>query len=122
MPGAGGTIRLPRLVGYAKACELILTGTHISAHEAEKIGLVNLVVPKEELMQTALKWCQKFASKGKIVLAAAKGTMAKGLTLPTVEEAIAFETDEWVKLFETEDQKEGMRAFIEKRKPSFKGK
>lgn len=122
MPGAGGTIRLPRLVGYAKACELVLTGKIINAQDAEKIGLVNTVVPKEELMTTAMKWCQKFTSKGKISLETAKRTITKGLTFSSVSEAVAYEEDEWVKLFETEDQKEGMRAFIEKRKPVYTGK
>jgi len=122
MPGASGTIRLPRLVGYAKACELILSGAVINAQEAEKIGLVNQIVPKEELMPTAMKWCQKFAAKGRISLVTAKKTIAKGLTFPTVEEAGRYEADEWAKLFDTEDQKEGMRAFVEKRKPVFTGK
>jgi len=122
MPGAGGTIRLARLVGYAKACELILLGVHIGAAEAEKIGLVNQVVPKEELMPTALKWCRNFAGKGRISLVTAKMVIAKGLAFSTVEEAVKHEEDEWVKLFDTEDQKEGMRAFIEKRKPSFTGR
>jgi len=122
MPGAGGTVRLPRLVGYAKACELILTGGHISAEEAEKIGLVNLVVPKEELIQATLKLCKKFTSKSRLTLAVAKRTIVKGLTFPAVEEAVVNEENEWVKLFDTNDQKEGMRAFAEKRKPVFIGK
>ena len=122
MPGAGGTIRLPRLVGYAKACELILTGDRINAQDAEKIGLVNMIVPKEELLPTAQKWCQKFAKKGRASLITAKRTIAKGLSIPVTEEAVEYEASEWAKLFSTEDQKEGMRAFVEKRKPSFTGK
>jgi len=82
---------------------------------------VNLVVPKDALMSTAMQWSEKFASKGRISMAVAKKVMAKGLTFDSVEEAVAYEENEWVKLFDTKDQKEGMRAFVEKRKPSFTG-
>jgi len=122
MPGAGGTIRTPRLIGYAKACELILMGNQVSAAEAEMIGLVNLVVPKEQLMETAMKWAEKLAKKAPVALAAAKKMIRTGLTMPTIEEGVAYEADAWAKLFSTEDQKEGMRAFLEKRKPEFLGK
>ncbi len=122
MPGAGGTIRLPRLVGYSKACELILLAKRIGAEEAERIGLVNAVVPSEELMAAAEKWAKKLALGAPVALAAAKETMRKGLTFSTIGEGIDCEAEAWAGLFATTDQKEGMRAFMEKRKPSFEGK
>ena len=122
MPGAGGTVRLPRRIGYAKACELIFTGAHINAAEAEKIGLVNLVVPKEELEPAVMKMCKKITAKSKSSLAVAKRTIKQTMSMNSIEEAVAYEEDEWVKLFDTADQKEGMRAFAEKRKPVFTGK
>ena len=122
MPGAGGNVRLPRLVGEAKALELILFGKQISAQDALDMGLVNTVVPQAELMDTAVKWAQKLAKRAPVALQTAKRTVRKAMSCPTVEEGIEYETEEWCGLFTTEDQKEGMRAFIEKRKPAFTGK
>lgn len=122
MPGAGGTIRLPRLVGPAKANEMILLSVNVKGEEAQRIGLVNKVVEPDELMPTVVKWAEKLARKAPIALATAKETMVRGMELSSVEDGIDLEAEAWAGLFATEDQKEGMRAFVEKRKPNFCGK
>ena len=119
MPGAGGTIRLPRLIGYARAFEMILAGKSISGEEAERIGLVNALVPKEHLIDEAILLAQRLSKKPALAARTAKRTMKAGLELQTVKEGIAYEADEWTRLFTTKDQKEGMLAFLEKRKPQF---
>lgn len=121
MPGAGGTIRLPRLIGYSRAFEMIATGKSISGQEAYQIGLVNCLSEKETLIDDAVSIAKKLAKKPAIAMKTAKRAIKKGLTLPTVDEGVAMEGDEWANLFLTKDQKEGMRAFIEKRKPNFIG-
>lgn len=121
LPGGGGTQRLPRLVGAGKAKELIFSGDFISAQEALEIGLVNKVVPTEELMNEAKKMAKKFASKGAVALALAKSCINEGLKMD-LESGLQYEHKCFSILFATEDQKEGMQAFIEKRKPNFQGK
>lgn len=122
MPGAGGTIRAPRLLGEAMAKELIFTGKQIDAKEAERIGLINHACAAEEFMDYVNKLAQTIAKKAPIAMKIAKETIHQGLTFNSVEDGIALEADVWGNLFETEDQKEGMRAFAEKRKPVYQGK
>lgn len=122
MPGAGGTIRAPRLIGAARAKELILLGDRIEAEQAERMGLVNKVVEPEALMDTAMGWATKLSRKAPISLAIAKKTIQAGLDQPRIKQAIKIEAENWAALFETEDQKEGMKAFAEKRMPIYQGK
>ena len=119
-PGFGGTQRTPRLVGKGQACELIFTGIHIDANEAGRIGLVNRVVSPKQLMNEAWKLAQRIAQQGPIAVALAK--QAINLTQRTdLETGLESELQGVMKTFTTEDQKEGMTAFIERRKPEFKG-
>lgn len=120
-PGFSGTLRLPRLVGIAKAKELIYTGNIISAEEAEKIGLANKVVPQEELMNETLKLANKIASVAQIAVKYSKVAINRGIETD-IETGMAIERDVFGLCFATEDQTEGMIAFIEKRKPEFQKK
>lgn len=122
MPGAGGTIRVPSVIGEAKAKELIFTGKIISAEEAEHIGLVNSIEEDCEVLAAAMKMAKKIARNAPIAMTAAKETIRAGLEEPDQIKGTYIEAENWAKLFNTEDQKEGMRAFLEKRKPSFKNK
>jgi (E)-benzylidenesuccinyl-CoA hydratase len=121
MPGAGGTQRLPRVVPLGKALEMILMGQQISAEEAYRIGLVNLVVPAPELMPTAVAWAETLCERGPLAVRAAKEAVIRGLTLPMADglrlEAFLSNT-----LRGTEDALEGPRAFAEKRRPEFKAR
>lgn len=121
MPGAGGTQRLTRVVGKYKAMEMILTGKPISVEEAQRLGLVNKVVPAETLMEEAKKVANEIATKPPIAIRAAKEAILRAADT-TLELGLEFERKAFYMLFATEDQKEGMQAFIEKRKPMFKGK
>lgn len=121
MPGAGGTQRLTRAVGKYKAMEMILSGKSISAEEAYRVGLVNRVVPAESLMEEAKKMAAEIASKPTISVRAAKEAILRAQDT-ALEVGLEFERRAFYMLFATEDGKEGMRAFIEKRKPNFKGK
>jgi len=121
MPGAGGTVRLPRLIGESKAKELIFLGNKISAEEAFRYGMVNNVFPKENLMEEALKLAKKLAKKAPIALGSAKKAIQSGDGKKRTE-ALKEESEIWSQLFSTHDQKEGMRAFLEKRKPQYQGK
>jgi len=121
IPGAGGTQRLPRVVGKYKAMEMILTGKSISADEAYRIGLVNHVVPPESLMEEAKKIATDIASKPPISIRSAKEAILRAQDT-TLEVGLEFERKAFYMLFATEDGKEGMKAFLEKRKPNFKGK
>ena len=121
IPGAGGTQRLPRLVGKGVAAELILTGEMIDAQTAYRIGLVNKVVPHEALMKTSEKMALKIIANGPIAVSLAKDAMEIGKDLP-LDAAIQYAQKNCVTCFSTEDMKEGTRAFIEKRPPQFKGK
>ncbi|MFT9497548.1 short-chain-enoyl-CoA hydratase [Anaerosolibacter sp.] len=120
-PGFGGTQRLPRLVGIAKAKEITFTGDIISAQDAEKIGLVNKVVPQEELMSEVLALANKIASMAQLAVRYSKTAINRGIEAD-IETGIAIEKDLFALCFATDDQKEGMTAFIEKRKPGFQGK
>jgi len=117
-PGYSGCVRLPRLIGIAKAKELIYTGDYISAGEALKIGLVNKVVPFEELIDTAMEMAGKIASKAQIAVRYSKIAINKGIETD-IDTAIAFENQIFALCFATKDQKEGMNAFVEKRTPIF---
>jgi len=121
MPGAGGTQRLTKAVGKTRAMEMILTGRHISADEAYRIGLVNKVVPAKNLMEEAKRFATEIASKPKISIRAAKEAILRAHDT-TLEVGLEYERRLFYTLFATEDSKEGMRAFLEKRKPVFKGK
>lgn len=121
IPGAGGTQRLTRTVGKYKAMEMILTGRSISAEEAYRVGLVNKVVPSESLMEEAKKLASDIASKPPISIRSAKEAILKAQDT-SLEVGLEFERKAFYMLFATEDGKEGMRAFLEKRKPNFKGK
>ena len=121
LPGAGGTQRLPRLVGAAKAKELIFTGDIIGALEAEKIGLVNKVVPPEELMNAALEMAGKIMKKGPLAVRFAKMVIDQGLDL-NLDKALLLERVSQTILFGSEDRTEGIKAFFEKRPPEFTGK
>ena len=121
MPGAGGTQRLIRAVGKYKAMEMILTGKPITAQEAYRVGLVNRVVPTESLMEEAKKLANEIASKPPISVRAAKEAILKAQDT-ALEVGLDFERKSFYMLFATEDGKEGMKAFLEKRKPNFKGK
>lgn len=118
-PGFAGTQRLSRLVGIAKAKELIFTGDMIDANEAEKIGLVNKVTKHEELMNTAVELARKIASKGQIAVRYSKVAINRGVETD-IETGMEIERNLFSLCFATDDQKEGMTAFIEKRKPEFK--
>ncbi len=121
IPGYGGTQRLPRLVGEGKAKELIFTGDVIDAAEAYRIGLVDKVVPKAELMAEAKKMAEKIASKGPLAIAAAKRAVRNGLAAD-LQTGCAIEAAEFAALAASADKLEGTSAFLEKRKPNFKGK
>ncbi len=120
MPGAGGTQRFPRAAGKAMAMDVILSGRFLSAQEALASGLVSRVVPKEHFFTEALKVAQTIATKGPIALRLAKEGVLKAFEMP-LSEGLEYERKLFYTLFATEDQKEGMHAFIEKRKPEFKG-
>ena len=121
MPGAGGTQRLIRAVGKYKAMEMILTGKPITAQEAYRVGLANRVVPTESLLDEAKKTANEIASKPPISVRAAKEAILKAQDT-ALEVGLDFERKSFYMLFATEDGKEGMKAFLEKRKPNFKGR
>jgi enoyl-CoA hydratase len=120
MPGAGGTQRLTKALGKAKAMEMVLTGKFISAEEAEKLGLVNRVVPLELYMAEALKLAKEIAFMSPLAVQMAKESVKRSFEVP-LEEGLHFERKNFYMLFSSEDQKEGMNAFVEKRRPDFKG-
>lgn len=121
MPGAGGTQRLTRAVGKAIAMDMVLTGRMLSAREALQFGLVNRVVPVEAYLKEAVKLAKSIADKSPIAVQMAKDAVLKAFDTP-IQEGLLHERKNFYMLFSTEDQKEGMAAFIEKRKPEFKGK
>ena len=121
IPGGGGIQRLMRLVGMAKAKELVFTGDIIDAHTALDISLVSKVVPSEELMDEARALAQKLSSKGAVALGLAKMAFNSGANMD-LSSALDFEAQCFATCFSTEDQKEGMDAFMQKRKPEFRGK
>ncbi len=117
IPGFGGTQRLPRLVGEAKALEMNLTGEAISADEAYEHGLVNRVVPDHELLDTALAWARKLAEKAPLAVAEIKRVSGHG----DLDQGIAAEKDGFAAVFASADAKEGISAFLQKRTPKFTG-
>ena len=121
IPAGGATQILPRLVGEKKAKELIFTGEFISADEALKLGLVNKVVPKEKLREAVEELSGKLKSKSTAILKLAKLAVNKSLET-TLSVGMASEVDLFATCFGTEDQKEGVKAFLEKRAPSYTGK
>lgn len=119
-PGFGGTQRLPRLVGLGMAKQLLYTGEVIGADEALRVGLVNKVTTFEGLMEEALKIARMISSRGQISVQLCKDAVNHGMQVD-IGQAMAFEADIFGLCFATADQKEGMRAFVEKRKADFKG-
>lgn len=119
IPGSGGTQRLTRAVGKAKAMEMVLSGRMIDAAEADRSGLVSRVVPNDKLLEETLKLADKIASLSRPAVLAAKEAVNRAFET-TLAEGVRFERRLFHALFATEDQKEGMAAFVEKRKPQFK--
>jgi enoyl-CoA hydratase/3-hydroxyacyl-CoA dehydrogenase len=118
IPGFGGTQRLPRLVGEAKALEMNLVGDPISAEDAYEVGLVNRVVPDHELFDVALSWARKLAGQPPLAVQAIKEVSARG----DLDEGIAAEKDAFVGVFVSEDAREGISAFLQKRTAKWQGK
>jgi enoyl-CoA hydratase len=121
MPGAGGTQRLTRALGKARAMELILTGKNLSAREAYERGLVSQIVAREETLPAALALASEVASMPPLAVRAAKEAVNRAFEL-SLEAGLEFERRNFFMLFASEDQKEGMAAFVEKRKPTWKGR
>lgn len=121
LPGFGGSQRLPRLVGKGRALEMILTGEMIDAQEAWRIGLVNKVVPADELQAAVRELALKLAAKSTVAMKFCKEAVQNGMEMD-LPHACKYEADLFALSFSTADQKEGMRAFLEKRKPVFSGR
>lgn len=121
LPGGGGTQRLPRIIGLTRAKELLFTGETIDAQEAYRLGLLNKVVAPESLLEEAKTMAAKLAKKPAFSLKMIKTALDTGYQLP-MEAALAYEGRCFDLLFSTEDAQEGIKAFIEKRKPQFSGK
>jgi enoyl-CoA hydratase/carnithine racemase len=121
IPGWGGTQRLPRVIPWCKAAELLLMGRPIDAEEAYRIGLVNKVVPQAEVMATAKEWAEVICKAAPLAVRSAKEAMLRGAAM-TLEEGLKLESALVAYVMDTEDFAEGTRAFVEKRKPNYKGK
>ena len=121
MPGAGGTQRLSRFVGKAKAMDVCLTGRMMDAQEAERAGLVSRIVPVEKLMEEALAIATRIAGLSQPVVMMVKESVNRAFET-TLAEGVRFERRLFHSTFATEDQKEGMAAFVEKRKPAFRNR
>ncbi len=121
IPGSGGTQRLTRTVGKYRSMEMVLTGEFLSASDAERFGLVNKIVPAELLLEEAKSIAMKIATKSPLSIRLAKEAILKSFNTP-LDEGLEYERKCFYLLFASEDRKEGMKAFIEKRKPQFKGK
>lgn len=121
VPGWGGTQRLPRAVPAAIAAQMLLTGRSINAQEAYRVGLVNQVVPLPQLLSTAKEWADRLCQLPPLAVKAAKEAMIKGVEL-SLEDGLRLEAMLEDFLMTTEDMDEGTKAFVEKRKPAFKGK
>jgi enoyl-CoA hydratase/carnithine racemase len=120
IPGSGGTQRLPRLIGLAAARRLIISGDHVTADEGLAIGLVDRVSPRAETYAAAVAAAREYAEGPTLAYAAAKRSLAASLGT-NLETGLGIERDAFAELFATADQKEGMRAFLEKRDPMFEG-
>ncbi|GGS74084.1 enoyl-CoA hydratase/isomerase family protein [Nonomuraea spiralis] len=121
IPGAGGTQRLPRLVGPARAKDLIFSGRHVPAAEALDIGLVDRVVPDEQVYTAALEWAATFVGGPSVALRAAKQAVDQGVEVD-LDSGLEIERLQFAGLFATDDARIGMRAFAEKAKPKFTGR
>ncbi len=121
IPGGGGTQRLPRLINYSQAAEMIMLGGMVKAEKAERLGILNKVVPQEQLEAEVSKLAKRLMAKSAIALRAAKTALRKGLGV-SLKDGLQIEQDVFCMLFGTSDQKEGMAAFLEKRKANFQGK
>jgi enoyl-CoA hydratase len=121
IPGWGGTQRLTRLIGKTKAKELIYTGKIIDAKTAEQLGIVNMVVPADKFMENVRQFAAELAAKAPVALKVAKALIDKGADM-SLDAAIALEREGFGVVSSTEDLQEGVSAFMEKRKPAFKGK
>jgi len=121
MPGGGGSVRMTRLVGKGKSLEMCLTGDSINAQEAYRIGLVNQVVPPDKLEEAVNAMVKRLISKGAVALDYTKRSIYKAMDV-SVHEGVEYEAKLFSDIFKTEDANEGAKAFLEKRKPNFKGK
>jgi enoyl-CoA hydratase/carnithine racemase len=121
MPGAGGTQNLPRAMGERRAKELILSGLPFTAAEAEAWGLVNRVLPEGELMKAAFAIAERIAGNGPISVRQSKQAIHRGLQM-SLADGLTFEIEAYNRLVPTEDRREGVRAFNERRKPEFNGR
>ena len=121
MPGAGGTQRLTRAVGKSRAMEVVLTGRALGAHEAHDAGLVSQVVPAEVCLDEAMRVAAEIARQAPIAVRLAKEAVLQAFETP-LEAGLAFERRSFHVLFGTDDMREGVRAFLEKRRPDFRGK
>jgi enoyl-CoA hydratase len=121
IPGYGGTLRLPRIVGKGRALELMLTGEMIDAQEAHRIGLVNRVVPQDQLLDETRKLMQIILRNGPIALGLAIECATRGMEM-SIDDGLALESNLFGLLAATDDMREGMTAFLEKRKAEFRGK
>jgi enoyl-CoA hydratase len=121
IPGWGGTQRLTRLIGRTKAKELVFTGRMIDAKTAEQLGIVNMVVPADKFRETVRQFALELASKAPVAIRVAKALINKGADI-SLDSALALEREGFAVVASTEDLKEGVSAFTEKRKPAFKGR
>ena len=120
IPGAGGTQRLARTIGKALTMEMVLNDRRLSAAEAERFGLVNRVAPVEDYLSVAVKLAEEIAARAPVAIRLAKDAVNMALETPLTA-GLAYERNSFYALFATEDQEEGMAAFLEKRKPEWKG-
>lgn len=120
-PGGGSTVRLPRQIPYARAMELLLTGDLISAQEAYDLGFLNRVVPQKQVLDAAFELAEKIAANGPIAVQAIRKSARECLGRPE-SEAMGMESRFAAPVFKTEDAREGPKAFMEKRKPNYKGR
>lgn len=121
IPGWGGTQRLPRVISPAKAAEMILLGTPVSAEEAYRVGLVNKVVPLTQLMPTAKEWAIKICENSPLGVQRAKEAMVRGRNM-ALEDGLRLELALFEEMLQSEDYREGLQALVEGRKPEYKGR